>query len=113
MRVARYLPARHQPSHLAPRLPWHDNLGALFTHDGIAETVYSTSTVDVSAAGTTTLDYWAQIPGAAWLHATRDVVVERAANDNPQPQAAEQSPHDGNGISPSLQATGTDATSTP
>lgn len=31
----------------------------LFTHAGASETIYSTSTVDVSTAGTTTLDYWA------------------------------------------------------
>jgi hypothetical protein len=58
------------------------NLGALFTHDGQSETIYSTSTVDTPATGTTTIDYWAQVPGAEWLHVTRDVVVEGAANDN-------------------------------
>ena len=42
--------------------PWQDNLGVLFTHDGENETVYSTSTVDTSQPGTTTIDYWAQVP---------------------------------------------------
>ena len=54
--------------------PWHDNLGALFTH-GNAETIYSTSTVDTEA-GTTTIDYWAVVPATQqWLHATRTVTV--------------------------------------
>jgi len=65
--------------------PWQDNLGALFTHDGQSETIYSTSTVDTSAVGTTTIDYWAQVPGANLLHATRAVVVNGAANDNSPP----------------------------
>ena len=59
---------------------WQDNLGALFTHDGIAETIYSTSTVDVAQSGTTTIDYWAQAPGAQWLHTTRDIVIASPAN---------------------------------
>jgi hypothetical protein len=60
-----------------------DNLGALFTHDGIAETIYSTSTVHVNTEGTTTIDYWAVIPSSQEiLHAPRDVVVHEAANDN-------------------------------
>jgi hypothetical protein len=68
--------------------PWQDNLCALFTHAGQTETIYSTSTVDVSAAGTTTIDYWAQIPGANFLHAKREVVVSAPANDNsPLPSA--------------------------
>ena len=62
--------------------PWQDNLGALFTHDGIAETIYSTSTVDVAQSGTTTIDCWAQAPGAQWLHTTRDIVIASPANDN-------------------------------
>jgi hypothetical protein len=58
-------------------------LRALFTHDGIAETIYSTTTVDTTAPGTTTLDYWAVIPSTQqWLHAARAVVIESAANDN-------------------------------
>jgi hypothetical protein len=39
----------------------NDNLGALFTHDGISETIYSTSTVDTTIASTTTIDYWAVV----------------------------------------------------
>jgi hypothetical protein len=71
---------------------WQDNLGALFTHDGQSETIYSTSTVDVTAAGTTTIDYWAVVPSTQQvLHATRDVVVIGAANDNQPPDTAEQS----------------------
>lgn len=61
---------------------WNDNLGALFPHDGGAETIYSTTSVDVIQSGTTTIDYWAQVPGAEWLHTTRDVVVEGPANEN-------------------------------
>jgi hypothetical protein len=39
--------------------------------------------VDVTAAGTTTLDYWAVIPSSQHVfHATRDVVIEAATNDN-------------------------------
>jgi hypothetical protein len=72
----------NNPATWTPGTAWSDNLGALSIHDGIAETIYSTNTVDVSVSGTTTLDYWAQIPGAEWLHATRDVVIEGAANDN-------------------------------
>jgi hypothetical protein len=63
--------------------PWQDNLGALFTHDGQSETIYSTSTVDVSIAGTTTIDYWAVVPTSQqWLHTTREVVIAVPANDN-------------------------------
>jgi hypothetical protein len=87
--------------------PWQDNLGALFTHDGQSETIYSTSTVDVSTAGTTTLDYWAQIPGANFLHATRDVVVNVPANDNVATTTAQAA----NDNLPPLDATGTEATS--
>jgi hypothetical protein len=64
---------------------WNDNLGALFTHDGQSETIYSTSTVDTTISDTTTIDYWAVIPSTQqFLHATRDVVVTgaQAANDN-------------------------------
>jgi hypothetical protein len=62
--------------------PWSDNLGALFSHNGINETIYSTSTVNTSATGTTTIDYWATwysdpsaTSSAHTLHATRQVVV--------------------------------------
>ena len=61
---------------------WNDNLGALFSHDGQSETIYSTTTIDTSVAGTTTIDYWAQVPEAQWLHTTRDVVIPAPANDN-------------------------------
>ena len=62
---------------------WQDNLGALFTHDGQSETIYSTSTVDSVQAGTTTLDYWAVVPSTQqWFHATRAVVIPAAANNN-------------------------------
>ena len=65
--------------------PWQDNLGALFTHDGQSETIYSTSTIDTTQTGTTTIDYWAAVLATAttqWLHATRVVVVNAPANDN-------------------------------
>jgi hypothetical protein len=90
--------------------PWQDNLGALFTRDGASETIYSTSTVDTTLAGTTTIDYWALVPSSQEvLHATRDVVVEGAANDNvtTTPKAA----NDNSPITP-MAATGTDVTST-
>ena len=41
---------------------WQDNLGALFVHDGMSETIYSTSTVDTGVSGTTTIQYWASVP---------------------------------------------------
>ena len=64
-------------------IAWQDNLGALFTHDGRSETIYSTSTVEVAHPGTTTTDYWAIVPATQqWLHATRPVVIPAPANDN-------------------------------
>lgn len=70
--------------------PWQDNLGALFTHDGTSETVYSTSTIDTSIAGTTTIDYWATwypdpsaTTSAQALHTARQVVIEAPAHDTP------------------------------
>ena len=55
---------------------WQDNLGVLFAHDGISEIIYSTSTIDTSVSGTTTIEYWAQVPTSQeWLKATRDVVI--------------------------------------
>jgi hypothetical protein len=106
----------NNPAHWPLNQIWNDNLGALFSHDGISETVYSTSTVDVSAPCTTTIDYWAQIPGAPWLHATRTVIVSAPANDNAPitPSAASTTPpatNDNTPITP-LSATGTEATST-
>jgi hypothetical protein len=75
--------------------PWQDNLGALFTYDGISETIYSTSTIDLSVSGTSTVDYWAVVPWSQQvLHATRAVVVEGAANDSLSPPTEEQSSHD-------------------
>ncbi len=41
---------------------WQDNLGALFVHDVMSETIYSTSTVDTGVSGTTTIQYWAKVP---------------------------------------------------
>ena len=56
---------------------WNDNLGALFTHAGQSETIYSTSTVDVTVSGTSTIDYWAVVPSSQqWFHATRSVVIQ-------------------------------------
>src|SRR5947207_3208427 len=46
----------------------------------------------------------------AVLHITRDVVVEGAANDNPQPQGAELSSYDDNSPLVPLAPTGTDVT---
>ena len=93
--------------------PWQDNLGALFTHGGQSETIYSTTTVDVSAAGTATLDYWAAVPlTQQWLHANRAVVVEGASNENAP--AATSTPPAANDNPPPLAPTGnsTVATST-
>jgi hypothetical protein len=95
----------NNPAEWQEGTPWQDNLGALFTHDGISETIYSTSTIDVTVSGTTTVNYWAVIPSSQEiLHATRDVVIPPVANDN-APVAA-------NDNLPPLDATGTDATST-
>jgi hypothetical protein len=78
---------------------WNDNLGALFTHAGQSTTIYSTSTIDVTVSGTSTVDYWTEVPSTEhWLHTTRTVVIQGAANDN-APIVR-------------LAATGTDATST-
>jgi hypothetical protein len=97
---------------------WQDNLGALFIHDGMAETIYSTSTVDVTISGTTAIDYWAQVPSTQqWLRATRNIVIPASANDNTPIPAndtqATSSPEAANDHSPvePLSATGTDATS--
>ena len=73
--------------------PWADNLGALFSHGGASETIYSTSTVDTLVAGTTTIDYratWYPDPTASTtetLHATRDVIVY-----DPNPSIATSTP---------------------
>ncbi|MEQ1718972.1 MAG: tail fiber domain-containing protein [Hyphomicrobium sp.] len=62
---------------------WQDNLGSLFTHDGISETIYSTSTIDTSVSGTTTVQYWAQIPSSLeWLMVTRAVVISDAVSSS-------------------------------
>ena len=75
----------NNPSQWTLNTPWSDNLGALFTHDGISETIYATSTIDGLLPGTITIDYWAHVPTTgSWLHTTRDVVIP-APNDNPQP----------------------------
>ena len=60
---------------------WQDNLGALFTHGGQSETIYSTTTIDTIVSGTATLDYWATVPSSQEvLHATRAVVVSGPAS---------------------------------
>jgi hypothetical protein len=46
----------NNPAQWQAGTPWQDNLGALFTHAGQSETIYSTSTIDVSSAGTTIID---------------------------------------------------------
>jgi hypothetical protein len=108
----------NDPAQWQEGTPWQDNLGALFTHDGQSETIYSTSTIDVTVSGTSTIDYWAVIPSSQQvLHASRDVVISPTANDNvpvatndawtTQPAANDNSP-----LAP-LAATGTDATSSP
>jgi hypothetical protein len=108
----------NNPAQWPLKTPWSDNLGALFTHGGQSETIYSTSTVDVTQSGTTTLDYWAVVPSTqAWLHATRAVVVNAAANDShisspATTTAASTTPPDANDNTPITPraATGTDAT---
>jgi hypothetical protein len=93
---------------------WNDNLGALFTHAGQSETIYSTTTVDTAISGTTTIDYWAVVPTSGeYLHATRAVVVSAPANNNSPPPVATSTPpaaNDNTQIAP-MAATGTDATS--
>jgi hypothetical protein len=108
----------NNPVEWQPNTPWQDNLGALFSHDGISETVYSTSTVDTATLGTTTIDYWAEVPSTErWLHTNRSVVVQDAANDNQAtstPVVATSTPpaaNDNTQIAP-MAATGTDASST-
>jgi hypothetical protein len=90
------------------------SFNALFTHAGQSETLYSTSTVDVSVSGTSTIDYWAEVPSTQhWLHTTRQVVIPAPANDNSPPAATSTPPaaNDNSPITP-LSATGTDATTT-
>jgi hypothetical protein len=87
--------------------PWQDNL-ALFTHDGISESIYSTSTVDVSVSGTSTIDCWAPLPGANWLRATRVVVVGGVANDNVAASVPAPQPSNDNSPLEELPATGTE-----
>lgn len=66
----------NNPQEWALNTPWSDNLGALFTHSSGSETVYSTSTIDTSVAGTTTIEYWALVPATSeWLTALREVVI--------------------------------------
>jgi hypothetical protein len=95
---------------------WTDNLGALFTHDGQSETIYSTSTIDTTSAGTTTIDYWAVVPSSQQvLHATRVVIVSAPANDNQAtstPVVATSTPPAANDNTPltPLSAAGTEAT---
>jgi endosialidase-like protein len=90
--------------------PWQDNLGALFTHEGENETVYSTSTVDTTTSGTTTIDYWAFVPATQdWLHTTREVAIPAPANDN---QSSTSSPANDNPPPLDDQATGTDGATT-
>jgi hypothetical protein len=118
---------------------WQDNLGALFTHAGHSETIYSTTTVGVSTAGTTTIDYWAVIhifvdgiatdpvaiytttPGSHIIEyvvsdssgltstSTRTVIVTAPANDN---VATSTRAANDNAPLPELQATGTGSTTT-
>jgi hypothetical protein len=62
----------NNPAQWQLNTPWNDNLGALFTHDGQSVTIYSTSTVDATASGTSSIDYSAAIPSSQqWLHSTR------------------------------------------
>jgi hypothetical protein len=67
--------------------------------------------VDTTTYGTTTISYWAQVPGAVWLHTTRAVVIEganaNAATASTTPEAANDNPPPAD-----VQATGTDASST-
>ncbi len=83
----------NNPATWPQNFPWHDNLGALFAHptaagNPVSETVYSTSTVDTTKAGTTTIDYWVLVPATnasatpEYLHATRGIVITAPANDN-------------------------------
>ena len=81
---------------------WQDNLGALFTHPSTgsgqaagSETIYSTTTVNTTITGTTTLDYWATYypdpnatSSAQYLHTTREVVVTSPNTTSTQEAAA-------------------------
>jgi DMSO reductase anchor subunit len=87
----------------------------------VSETIYSTSTVDTTQAGTTTIDYWATNPATGEvLHAIRGIVITAAANDNTPVTTATSTSiitttttaaNDNQPTIP-LAATGTDATST-
>jgi hypothetical protein len=112
----------NNPAHWSLNQIWNDNLGALFTHAGQSETIYSTTTVDATVAGTSTIDYWAVVPSSQQvLHATRAVVVSaptnaapiQPANDNVAPSSPALAPvgNDNTQLAP-LSATGTDATTT-
>jgi hypothetical protein len=97
---------------------WNDNLGALFTNAGQSTTIYSTTTVDTTLSGTTTLDYWAEVPSTEhWLHTTRNVVVSAPTNTAPIPPAndnvASSTPEAANYNTPltPLSSTSTNATS--
>jgi hypothetical protein len=81
----------NNPATWPQNFPFKDNLGALFNHptqagNPVSETIYSTSTVDTTKAGTTTIDYWATDPSTGdVLHAIRGIVITApaaAANDN-------------------------------
>jgi hypothetical protein len=87
------------------------SLLTLFTHGDQSETIYSTTTVDVTQSDATTIDYWALVPSTdRWLHTTRDVVIEGAANDNAPIVATSSPPTTANDNNP---ATTTTVTSTP
>jgi hypothetical protein len=64
------------------------------------------TTVDTSVAGTTTLDYWAQVPSAQWLRTTRSVFIPPPGNDNP----ASSTPSAVNDNDPIATTTATSAT---
>ena len=66
----------NNPTEWTLNTPWTDGIGALFAHGANIETIYSTTTVDTTVSGTSTIDYWAQVPGSQWLHATRTVIIE-------------------------------------
>ena len=94
------------------------NLGLTTLLDGATTTQL---TLDTSKPGEHTILYTVTDPNGLTDSATRTVIISAPANDNPQPQGAEQSSHDGNAatntppaandntpIAP-LAATGTDA----
>jgi surface protein with Ig-like domain len=89
---------------------WNDNLGALFTHAGQSETIYSTTTVDTTLPGSHTIVYVVSDSSGLTSTTTRTVIVSVPANDN-QASSTPTAANDNLPL-PLMAATGTDPTTT-